>query len=183
MKLFNKLVLTATLAVSGMSSAYAANDFFDPSFIPMNIGAPGDFTNTWSFGTLSTSTGAVFDEYFSFNVPDSENISFSMVSVLTGGAYGVSFTGGGFALYTYSDGVFSVTHANNPIALSGSNVLTSGTYILEVAGSFTTAGGSYAGAIVGTPHVAAVPEPTSWLMMLAGLTAVAGVARRRKNQA
>jgi hypothetical protein len=56
--------------------------------------------------------------------------------------------------------------------------LSSGTYTLTVTGTVVgTQGGSYGGDIV----VAAVPEPETYAMLMAGLGLVGCVARRRKQ--
>jgi len=57
--------------------------------------------------------------------------------------------------------------------------LDSGVYGLFVAGTYLVNGGAYGGQIFGSP-LAAVPEPATVLMLLAGLALVAGAARRRR---
>jgi hypothetical protein len=188
MKLLNKILLSAVMAM-GASSAYA-----DPvvtyNYVPMDSGGPGVFTDTWSFtgGGAGTVAGQDFDDVYIFNVLDTPNVSFVASSVVSGGVTGVDFTihGGGYALYTWNDGTpIAGQAATLPGSVSGGvYTLSTGEYALEIAGTYVANGGSYSGVITGMPGaVTAVPEPTSWLMMLAGLTAVAGVARRRKDQA
>jgi hypothetical protein len=191
MKHFKKILLAAALAVCGVTSAQATDVGF--TYVPMDSGSPGQFTNTWSFSDMPSgakddpfagphTAGTAFDDFFEFNVPDSENISFNAVSVALGTSPGVSFLGGGYGLYVLADGSsITLQNATNALSMSGGAwTLSSGTYVLEIAGAYATTGGIFAGQIVGTP---AVPEPSSWLMLLAGLATVTGVASRRKNKA
>ncbi len=56
-------------------------------------------------------------------------------------------------------------------------ILNSGTYDLQFTGAITANGGGYAGPLTTSP----VPESTAWMLMLAGLTTVSLMARRRRN--
>jgi len=186
MKLFNKILLSAVAAMGATSAAHAAPAPAPlVTYVPMDLGAPGVFTDTWSFsgGGTGAVAGKTFDDVFLFNVTDTPNISFVASSTVTNGVTGVNFLGGAYAVYAWSDGtLYDLRAANLPGSVSGGIYsLSTGEYALEIAGTYVANGGSFSGVITGMPVAAAVPEPTSWLMMLAGLTAVAGVARRRKN--
>lgn len=178
MKFFKQLIVTVALAMS----AFAAHA---DTFVNKDIGAPGDFNNTWTFlGVNDTAhiAGQQFNDFFIFNVPDTQYISVTLTSLLRGTSDSVSFLGGGFLIYTYSDGdvMAAVDATQSHTVTGGAWLLGSGTYGLYVAGSYALNGGNYGGQILGTP-VMAVPEPSSILMLLAGMALVAGVAQRRRR--
>lgn len=184
MKHFNKLLLAAALLLSGVGAAHAAE-----VYVPKDIGSAGVFTNTWTFSTTPTgasddpfakpgAAGAGFDDYFDFNVPDSQTIFFNVYSSLTSGSPGVSFTG--VQLLQYGGLVLGEYDAANPSYVRGGGLtLTSGTYAFEVVGTYLVAGGTYGGQLSNTSPV---PEPSAVLMLLMGLAVMAGAARLRKNQ-
>jgi hypothetical protein len=179
MKFFKQLIVTVALVMCG-AVAHADN------YIPKDLGSPGVFSNTWTFlGVADTAhvAGESFEDYYLFNVPDAQNISVSLTSLLQAGKSGVSFLGAdsGFILFSYSDGtpLHGVDGTSAASLTGGSWLLGSGTYGLYVAGTYLLNGGSYAGQILGTP-LAAVPEPSTLLMLLAGIALVGGVARRRR---
>ncbi len=178
MKFFKQLIVTVALAVS----AFAAHA---DTFVNKDIGAPGNFNNTWTFlGVNDTAhvAGQQFNDFFIFNVPDTQYISVTLTSLLQGTSNSASFLNGGFLLYTYSDGdvVAAVDATKSNTVTGGAWLLGSGTYGLYVAGSYLLNGGNYGGQILGTP-LTAVPEPSSILMLLAGMALVAGVAQRRRR--
>lgn len=177
MKFFKQLIVTVALA---MSAVVAHAD----TYVPKDIGSPGVYTNTWTFNDIGTQAhvaGADFEDYYVFNVPDAQNITVSVISLLLGGTPGVSFTGGGFVLFTYSDFdiVAAVDATQSTYVSGGSWVLGSGTYGLYVAGTYLANGASYAGQILGTPL--AVPEPSSIMLLLSGMALLGGVAQRRRR--
>lgn len=187
MKFFKQLIATAALAMCGVV-AHA------DTFVPMDTGAPGVFTDTWTFNDLGTTphtAGSLFEDIYIFNVPDAQSISVSLVSLLTPFSPtkpdtsfmpGVSFTGGGFVIFTYGEGdTVAYTDATHSSWVGGGSwLLTSGTYGLYVVGTYLVDGGSYAGQIYGAP-LAAVPEPSAVLMLLAGMALLAGAAQRRRR--
>lgn len=179
MKFFKQLIVTAALAMS----AFAAHA---DTFINKDIGAPGDFNNTWTFlGSNDTAhiAGQQFNDFFIFNVPDTQYISVTLTSLLRGKSDTVSFLDdGGFIIYTYGDtDVVAVVNATESNTVTGGAwLLGSGTYGLYVAGTYLLNGGNYGGQILGTP-VTAVPEPSSILMLLAGMALLTGVAQRRRR--
>lgn len=186
MKRISKLFFALALTISGLTSAYADDPVLRVStYVPMDAGAPGVFTDTWTLPVTSTGlAGTGFDDGYAFNVVDSAYINVSLSSLLSG----VNFTGdgGGIALYYYADYTNNAAQFYTQLATSttsltaGSFLLTSGTYVLEVAGTYTVDGGSYAGKIFST--LSPVPEPSAVLMLLLGLATVAGAMRLRQRR-
>ena len=175
MKLFKTLAFTAVLAASGVCNAQIIG-----TYIPMDPGSPGSNTNTWTIG--NPSTGPAFDDLFTFNVPDSELVTFWVNAVNDQfGSPTVDFNGGSYTLYVAADGTVL---DNQPISVDTNSIygdswwLSSGTYTLEIAGNTLSDGpGAYAGQIEGT-----VPEPAEALLALTALGAMAGAGWLRKRQ-
>lgn len=170
MKFINQLFFWALLAVCGAAQA-------DTNYVPMDPGAPGLFTNTWTYNSVPGAHG-VFDEVFSFNVPDTENISIAAIA----NSAGVSFIGGGLALFEFGSGnLLAVQLASAAGAVyGGSWTLSSGTYAFEFIGTYLVDNASYTATVTGMP--AAVPEPSSVLLLLAGLAMLAAIARVRSSK-
>ncbi|HEX7982999.1 MAG TPA: FxDxF family PEP-CTERM protein [Duganella sp.] len=178
MKFFKQLIVAATLALCG-AAAHA------DIYIPKDIGPPGVFSNTWTFsGSNDTAhvAGTDFADIFLFNVPDAQNITVSLTSFLQVGSPGVSFAGpdSGFIIFDYADKIplYGIAGTNVGSLTGAPLLLNSGTYGLYVAGTYLLNGGAYGGQIFGAP-LAAVPESSTVLMLLAGMVLIAGVARRR----
>jgi len=170
MKHFKTLALAALLAAAAGAQAQ--------TYVPMDPGAPGQFYNTWSFSSAAQSSGTAFDDYYEFNVPDSESLTFYVGGV--GSSPVVNFNGGGFALFSLSDGSLFDLHlvSDDEYSMMGGDwALTSGTYVLEVAGAFI-ADGAYAGQITGEP----LPEPADMLLAVTALGAMAGAGALRKKR-
>jgi hypothetical protein len=171
----NLLSAAAATVLFGLGSAHAST-----TVIGMNSGAPGDFDVTWTVTGKQARNATTFDDYFVFNVPDEQDISFLLTAS--------NATLDGIALYDYSTGDLLVLDLlDTPsTSLTWSDIdLTSGTYELEVAGSYSAkSGGTYGGTILGVePAVTApVPEPGTWALMLMGLGAMAAVTRRRQGR-
>ena len=184
MNILKKSALVASIALAGMSSALAAG-----TFVPMDSGPAGDFENSWSWDSAAFAengvSGTKFGDYFIFNVPEDEYVSFSALGA--GVTFRPPYNAGpndfsGFALWSLgADGSLidaSVGHTAHSIE-GGEWVLYSGTYELDLGGSFTRNGGTYKLDIFGSP----IPEPSGWALLLAGLGVTSLLARRRKHQA
>lgn len=180
MNIFKKMALVASMTLAGMTCAHA-----NGTYLQMDSGGKGDFENSWTFDTADFAEngvkGASFGDYFQFNIPDDEYVSFSLFGS------GVTFNPGkssdfyGFVLYGLGLDPFEVDEKEGATAHSiegGEYLLTTGTYEIDVYGQFTKADGTYGVNIFGTP---AIPEPTDWALMLAGLGAMGVLARRRKQ--
>ena len=171
MKHFKTLAVAALLAATAGAHA--------KTYLPMDPGAPGQFFNTWSFTSGPQTSGQSFDDFYQFNVPDTESVSFYVGGL--GNTPTVDFNGGGYALSVVADGTLL---ALNPVSddvyslAGGYWALTSGVYELEVAGTFI-ADGAYSGQITGQP----LPEPADLLLAVTALGAMLGAGRLRKRKA
>ena len=188
MNFLKNLALVASLSLVGMGAAQAAG-----LLIPMDAGDPAVFENSWTYNTGGTDTlpglgetgpaGTTFADYFLFNVPEDEYVSFSLFgSKVTFKAPPGSLDPYGFVLYGLGGSPFVVDAKTGSTLHSiegGEYKLTSGVYELDVFGSFTGRNGTYDVSIFGTP----VPEPSGWALLLAGLGVTGLMARRRKQQA
>ena len=174
MNFLKKLALASALALVGLTSANAT--VVQGTFVLMDDGDPGDFDNSWTidssvFGSIVK--GTEFIDYFQFNVPEDEYVSFNAV----GGK--VSFDGFNFWTLGFPSTLVDSQAATLPHSLSGGvYLLTSGTYELDIFGTADKKNGTFELDIFGSP----VPEPAGWALMLAGLGAMASLSRRRSNR-
>jgi hypothetical protein len=147
-------------------------------------------TDPITFGGTVSGSGVTFSDIFSFNLTE-PNVSsgFSVVDVplsvggtnfdgiLTGlslfsaGANGI--VGGGDDTLLQS----STSTDGNSLSLNYDQPLSGASFITVTGISNGTAGAIYAGAVA-----AAVPEPETYAMLLAGLGLMGAVVRRRSNR-
>jgi len=121
-----------------------------------------------------------FTDVFTFEffptVPCCSDAAATSVHVQLSGTPDISFNGvllNGVA-GTFSNSGLVSSFLVGPVAFDPAN---NPAYVLSVSG-VAAAGGTYGGSL----NVAVVPEPETYLMMLAGLTAVGFVAARRRRR-
>lgn len=124
--------------------------------------------------------GSFLDEFL-FEVPFAQSTVSSSLTTSINGNKNIDFssitiTNGSQTLYSFTQTAFDATGAeqwtlNNALLSAGT------TYHLLLAGTSAVGGTRYSGDL---SAVAAVPEPSTWAMALAGLAAVGAIARRRR---
>ena len=124
--------------------------------------------------------GSFLDEFL-FEVPFAQSTVSSSLTTSINGNKNIDFssitiTNGSQTLYSFTQTAFDATGAeqwtlNNALLSAGT------TYHLLLAGTSAVGGTRYSGDM---SAVAAVPEPSTWAMALAGLAAVGAIARRRR---
>jgi hypothetical protein len=128
---------------------------------------PGSFSNTYSFTIANSEQSA--------SAVGAMNLKFDQFSFL-------DITHGSYGLYTSSDQpVLGASWSFNGTTDKTTNFATlgAGSYYFKVQG---TADGIYGGSYTIATSVAAVPEPETYAMMLAGLGLMGFIARRRKQR-
>jgi hypothetical protein len=184
--MLKKLLVTGVLLV-GLAAPASAAVIADLGVNPRS--QQGHFSNEVG--------GSVFTDQYLFQLSGAPSfITFaSATNDFTGGTTGTdyitNFTGQLF--FTGGDGVIgggddfavnapvlAVGCPGNPDGcqiLAGAAVLEAGNYFLQISGD----GGGTSG-YGGNLTVAAVPEASTWLMMLAGFAGVGGMAMRKRRQ-
>lgn len=157
------LLLAAMLAAS---TGTALAEDLTKNVALFTIGA-GNYTA--DFGGVHNEAGA-FTDTFTFNPSVGSSTSNAFIKTLALGVLNnLDFTSAslnGHALTMFGP---NYGELSSPVAVSG-------TLVLTVTGNTITPSASYAGTI----NVAAVPEPETYGMLLAGLGVVGFLARRRK---
>jgi len=167
-----KTLLAAAAAVAVLGLAPAAN-------ASVSIDCPGFTGQGYCTFSEGDGTGTFADSF-----PTSQAFDDSFTLTLTS-TYELSITAtntadvGGPISFSSAELLDSSMNSLGTIlfgAVPNTFTLDAGTYTLHFAGA-ATASASYSGTI----DIAAVPEPATWAMMVAGIAAV-GVAMRRRAQ-
>lgn len=136
-------------------------------------GGPLDLSSG-STGFSSTPTSGVFTDVYTFTLASPAFVAASITAAVSG-AQDVDFTSIAIA---GPSGSFAFSSAmGDPFELwtLSSTQLTPGSYTLTLSGANSAAAGSYGGNIGVSP----VPEPQTWLLLLAGLGTTGYLATRR----
>ncbi|MES2162598.1 MAG: choice-of-anchor C family protein [Pseudomonadota bacterium] len=196
----SKLILAAAIAAASVSGAASAanliqnGDFENVTGVNLNdfvrVGAGESAIANWTVGGVSVD---VINHSYNSILGN----SIDMLGTPGPGVLSQSFNAVAGATYTLS---FDLTHnpyshgagldvfvGGNHYAFDGSSPVTNYTFNFTTAGGsqalvFSSVGGDgYSGAVLDNVSVtAAVPEPETYAMMLAGLGLVGFIARRRK---
>lgn len=138
-------------------------------------GGPLDLS-TGSAGFASTPVAGGFVDTFTFTLT-TPSIANSSVTTAVNGAQDIDFS---YIAVVGPAGVFSFTQLlGDPFetwALPGA-LLTPGSYLLTIIGTNSAAVASYGGNLA----VTAIPEPDRYALLLAGLTAIGFIVRRRRD--
>ena len=163
--------LCVGLVALSLGSAVEATDFTLPPTPPsstLTAGAAyvpptGSFSDRWSFSipSLSAASSAV------------ANVSFPGLLNITGLSADLFQWN---STHNSATAISSFFNSSSPSLVTGYGFLSSGDYYIGVSG---TASGAYGGAYVLGLNVSPVPEPETYLMMLAGLGVILVVSRRR----
>lgn len=184
-----RLLATVVLATSCIA-AHAAVDLSQATIdITQDLAdySSSDFGHTFTLGQ-GQHAGAqnnFFSDKYAFSIAGVNDVV-GLITSLKVGNNGLTITG--FDLRNAANGI--VFHGTQDVTnylpgdqawsfASGLHPLSAGNYTLEVDGYVASAnGGSYSGNIA---VAAAVPEPTTYAMLVGGLALLGMVARRRKQ--
>ena len=170
----NLRTLIAAFAISVAGSGAFAN-----ADTPLGI-----LSGSKSFASVNNDVTGPFTDTFSFALPSASSVGASLTNV--------SFTFGSSSQFFINS--FAASLDSTPLVLSSTTVsgiytvqvlaggveLFAGNHSLTVTGSRDATGGSYGGNITATP-VTPVPEPSTVVMLLAGLGVMGSIVRRRNR--
>jgi hypothetical protein len=179
-----KLVLATVIALglaAPASAAVVGNLGINPTSATghfSNAPAVGAFDDQWTFqlvGAPSFFTIASATNVF----PDPRDF----IANFTGAVYQqVGAIGGADDILVLGPQAASANCGVSCQGFGGSAFLNAGLYYLDISGVNLGTGG-YGGDIATVPQVAAVPEASTWAMMLAGFFGLGFMAYRKKNGA
>lgn len=183
LKFVRALLLFAALAVGGGASAaeqfqvvnltgvqsYDYEGEPGNTVIELNLGALSQITSiAWNFGMTAYSPSWLADMKISFTNSSGGGVYFTPSDTEDSGSEhhsgSASLPALGLAFYVESDGILRLEFSETYKDL--------GTGVAD---------GQYDSGTITVGYVSAVPEPSTYAMMLLGLLAVGAVARRRQN--
>jgi hypothetical protein len=149
--------------------------FDNSTFTNSTTGTNGAFDNFWVF-SLAPAGAATLDAVFLpiQNISDFTAKLFNVEASTCGGA------GAACSSLTLGSLITSGTTAPNFVSALDFLALDAGTYAIEISGVVSGLLAGQTASYAGNLQVAAVPEPSEWALMLAGLAVVGGIAKRRQ---
>jgi hypothetical protein len=175
-KLFLTLAGAAAL-VGGSAAANAAALVVSPTVLTPP--ASGNFGNAYN----NVAVGTLFNDTFTFSIGGGSTASADAqlsTILLSTGTGNVSFTCDTCSIYLDNPAnafVETLSGTQDAFALAPMLLAPGITHTIFVNGQLLSTSGSYAG----TVNVAAVPEATTWAMMLLGFGAMGFAIRRRRR--
>jgi hypothetical protein len=149
--------------------------FDNSTFTNSTTGTNGAFDNFWVF-SLAPAGAATLDAVFLpiSNISGFDAKLFNVASSTCGGT--------GAACSALTLGSLIADAPANPAFVSALDFLTldAGTYAIEISGLVSGLVEGQTASYAGNLQVAAVPEPSEWALMLAGLAVVGSIAKRRQ---
>jgi hypothetical protein len=148
---------TAT-SIAGSPTGYA---FYDDYIFTVSAAGANSITTTIDLGTLQVSN--LQERLFNYSGNPTPTIGVPVGGVINAWTSPIGSIG--------------------TVAVLPTTILTSGTYVLQIRGNVTGAGGgSYAGTLNIESVASTVPVPAAFWMLGSGLMAVAGAARRTRRK-
>jgi hypothetical protein len=182
MKKLLQLCLVAALAAGAQAHA-ALIDQSTTQDVSSTLNAGGSFAFNRTLTTDSKFLGEgknYFSDHYTFTLDSASQAAALMNSVLYPNGSGLVITGFNLRLndveHTFVSSGELLDPADQTWFLTREEPLSSGSYFLEVNGYATATSASYSGTLA----VAAVPEPSSLALMLAGV-GILGVTLRRRR--
>lgn len=170
--------LAAVLLLSaGAIGAAQAKTIAIQLTMPTGLGDNSPFTGTF---TDAITAGGTFTDDIVFAGPPPAALDVFKITAGTG----LTFTSVSLNYYSGGSVPLTGTFTSTSVNESTEGNVISALYDLKITGT-ATAGASYSGTITSTPGsvpVAAVPEPESWALMLAGLGATGLFMRSRRQR-
>jgi hypothetical protein len=196
-----KFLLAAVAACALAGPAHATivfSDDFDDYMPSLNWNGSGNWATSDSVDLVANNTYNLTCAGGTGNCVDLSGSSPGFIKQtlnLAAGTYRLSFDytgnqlnafGGPFPMAGFTASVGSLIANIGPLSNSG-NAFTTYSGLFTTTGStilrFDQNGGdNFRGSIIDNISVAAVPEPATWLMMIAGFGLIGGMMRRRKPQ-
>lgn len=166
----NKFILAATAALAAVAVAPAASAAVTLNCPNVAGSASCSFSEGGDTGFYGNSVNGAFDDTYYITLTNAYKLSITLTNTVNVG---------GPITFDLRELLNSVPTALGSIAggaVANNFNVGPGVYALHFTGS-SSARASYSGTI----DIAAVPEPASWAMMIAGIGAV-GIAMRRRSQ-
>lgn len=191
MKKFLKSLFVAAMFAGSSVAAYAAPVDISHASVDLTQDlldySSSDLVNSFALaqGQLAGAQNNFFSDKFTFSLSGVNDLSALATSLKTSANSGLTLTGLslGNASGILFQGVLDVSNYGPLeqawVLQSGNTPLAAGNYYLQIDGYVASpTGGSYSGNLA----IAAVPEPETYGMLLAGLGLIGFMARRRKLQ-